>query len=284
MSNLLPRLEFGLQALVQRQRQCPFCRGVDHRVVAKKHLVVRVRKCVTCNLYFTDPIYKSRLGDLYDSLYNAEGLTTQLPDGGTLRTLKATRFGTSDKNCARQLVALEALEAGPRLLEIGSSWGYFLYQARAVGFDPIGVEPARTRREYGVRELGVDIRPSIGAVAETGFDIVYSAHTLEHLTDAHAFFASCHERLRSGGVLAIEVPHFDLEALGANVLSIIGAVHPLGLSRPFFETALPRTGFACVGMFDAWTGVPNHPSRTPSEGNLIVIARKLAERPQRRIA
>ena len=64
MPNLLPRIEFGLQALVRRQRACPFCGGRDHRVVARKRGVLRIRRCADCHLYFTDPIYRSFVGDL----------------------------------------------------------------------------------------------------------------------------------------------------------------------------------------------------------------------------
>ena len=53
-------------------------------IVARKNGVIRIRRCRDCFLYFTDPIYRSHLGDLYDSLYRAEGLTTTLPDAKTL--------------------------------------------------------------------------------------------------------------------------------------------------------------------------------------------------------
>lgn len=275
MSNLLPRIEFGLQALVCQQRECPFCQGANHVVVARKHGVVRIRRCDSCRLYFTDPIYKSRIGDLYSSLYDAEGSTTTVPSEAALAALKATTFGESDKNCAAQMLALARLGAGRRLLEVGSSWGYFLYQAQAAGFVAVGVEPGTMRRDYGVRELGVDIRPSIDDVIEGEFDVVYSAHTLEHISEANFFFSSCYDRLRVGGLLAIEVPHFDLELLGPTALSIIGAVHPLGLSKPFFEIAVPRAGFKLMGIFEDWTAVPSSPVAVAKPGNLIVIAEKL---------
>lgn len=280
MPNLIPRIEFGFQALFRRQRACPFCQTRDHSVVARKYGVVRIRRCKTCFLYFTDPIYRSHIGDLYESLYRAEGSTTTLPHKRELDALKATNFASSEKNCTPQIEALKRLGAGRTLLEVGSSWGYFLHQANAAGFTTVGVEPGRTRREYGVRELGLDIRDSMKAVRGVEFAIIYSAHTLEHISEVSGFFSDCYDRLRAGGLLVIEVPHFDLLNLDKRVLSIIGAVHPLGLSRSFFNQALPKEGFRIVGVYDTWTGVPSSPMSGYREGVLIIVAEK-ALRPAR---
>jgi SAM-dependent methyltransferase len=184
-------------------------------------------------------------------------------------------FGASDKNCSVQIQTLRHLGAGARLLEIGSSWGYFLYQAKAAGFNGIGVEPNRPRREYGVRELGVDIRSSIDDVQADGFDVIYSAHTLEHISKPNVFFSECFNRLKPGGLLAIEVPHFDLALLGERALSVIGAVHPLGLSQSFFQVALPLAGFKTVRICDDWTSVVSTDVAAPRGGCLIVIAQKM---------
>jgi SAM-dependent methyltransferase len=274
MPNLVPRVEFALQALFRRQLTCPFCESRNHSVVARKNVVIRIRHCHDCFLYFTDPIYKSQIGELYDALYDAEGSTTTLPDRARLEQLTSTNFHDSDKNCAPQLSALKRVAPAGTLLEIGSSWGYFIHQANAAGFASVGVEPCRTRREFGVRELGVDIRESIAAVGETRFDMIYCAHTLEHIPAVAPFFSDCHRLLTDRGLLVLEVPHFDLAALGEAVLPIIGAVHPLGLSPFFFQTALPESGFAVVGIYDEWSSVPSVTMASSSAGNLIVVGEK----------
>lgn len=277
VAHLIPRIDFGVQALFRRQRTCPYCAGGDHTIVARKNGVIRIRRCQDCFLYFTDPIYRSHLGDFYDSLYHAEGLTTTLPDARTLRELRASNFAHTGKDAAAPIEALTRLTPGRALLEIGSSWGYFLYQARASGFAAVGIEPGRTRREFGVHELGVDIRESINSVGDARFDIIYCAHTLEHIADVGPFFSDCHRHLREGGLLVVEVPHFDLEALGNGVLSIIGAVHPLGLSQPFFKQVLPREGFQLLGLYDRWDSVPSSPMAGCLEGVLIVVAAKRSQ-------
>ena len=276
MPNLIPRIEFAVQGLFRRQRSCPFCDGRNHVVVARKHGVIRVRHCQDCFLYFTDPIYQSYLGDLYESLYRAEGSTTTLPGPRQLEHLLATNFSGTDKDGSRQIAALRRLKPHGTLLEIGSSWGYFLHQANTAGFATVGVELGRTRREFGVRKLGVDIRDSMTSLGDAQFDLIYCVHTLEHIPDVAPFLRSCHDHLKDGGVFVIEVPHFDLGKHGSGTLAIIGAVHPLGLSPPFFRVALPATGFRVVGIFDNWDSVPFHPVESPGEGSLIVIAEKLA--------
>jgi len=274
MGNLIPRLEFSVQSLFHRQRRCPYCGGLNHSVAARKYGVIRIRLCKDCCLYFTDPVYRSRLGDFYNSLYQAEGLTTALPDTSMLKQLMASRFSCSDKDATAAIAALTRITRGRQLLEIGSSWGYFLFQARVHGFVAVGVEPSRMRREFGVRRLGVDIRESLDQLKDASFDIIYCAHTLEHISNISTFFPDCYRRLRQGGVLAVEVPHFDLALCGNKVLSIIGAVHPLGLSQPFFKRVLPREGFELLGFYDRWASVLSTPFSQSSEGVLIVVATK----------
>src|SRR5262249_52814851 len=115
--NLVPRLEFVLQSLYRRQQSCPFCASGNHSVVARKRGILRIRHCLVCGLYFTDPIYRSRLGNLYDRLYRAEGSTTTLPAEPALEALRTTNFARSDKNCAPQLEALQRLTDGRSILE-----------------------------------------------------------------------------------------------------------------------------------------------------------------------
>lgn len=274
IANLIPRIEFAAQGVFRRQRSCPFCQGRNHAVVARKYGIVRIRHCRDCSLYFTDPIYQSYLGDLYETFYRAEGFTTTLPDLNRLEHLLATDFAATDKDCSRQIAALKRLRPDGALLEIGSSWGYFLHQANTAGFAATGIEIGRTRREFGVRDVRVNIRESLDLLGDAQFDLIYSAHTMEHIPATQAFLNACRDRLKEGGWLAIEVPHFDLQKFGSSALSIIGAIHPLGLSVPFFLFALPATGFEVVGIFDNWDSVPSHPVDSPGEGGLIVVARK----------
>jgi SAM-dependent methyltransferase len=281
LDNLLPRLEFLAQAVVRREERCPHCGATDLETLARKWAVVRIRRCRLCALAFTDPIYRSRLGDLYDRLYAGQGSTTELPEAERLAELVASGFAGSDKDFRARVARLRELGPGRRLLEVGSSWGYFLHQAAAGGFDATGVEIGSRRAEYGRSRLGVRILPGLDALSPGSFDVVYTSHVLEHFTDLSGVFPRLRELLVPGGALVVEVPHFDWPAGGSEALSFVGAVHPLGFGGEFFRRSLPRHGFELVGFFERWEDLPQRPLPQPRGPNLVCVARRPAEAPAR---
>ncbi len=187
-----------------------------------------------------------------------------------LTRLKESNFANTDKDFNRRILTIKAHCRGEKLLEIGSSWGYFLYQAKRHGYEAAGIEIGERRRNFGVKQLGVDIFSGFGALPKQTYDIVYSSHVLEHFADLSTFFSSINSCLRVGGSLLIEVPNFDFRALGAKTLSIIGAVHPLGFSSEFFSRNLTKYGFRIAGFYDSWVAFPTM-ARERSTGDVIIV-------------
>lgn len=279
MINFFPRCEFLLQGVFRQQRTCPHCGSGNCALVARKHLVTRIRECAECKLYFTDPIYRPLLSSkFYDALYRAEGLTTRLPGESELRDLIATDFANSDKYFRDRIDAIRSLAPSPHLLEIGSSWGYFLHQWNRRAGNAVGIEISDCRRSFGIDRLKVDIVKDFESLGTHRFDIIYTAHTLEHFTDLSTIFPAIHAHLRANAALVIEVPNFALRERGAQSLPIMGAVHPLGFSRNFFATALPKYGLKVCGFFDSWDCFPHRPSPAALGGtadNIICLARRI---------
>lgn len=273
MSNLLPRLQFLGQALYRRQRSCPHCGAAEVRRRARKYGVVRVLQCQRCSLFFTSPIYRN--ARLYDGAYSAEGSTTDLPGEVELDLRKRTLFAGTDKDSLERLRLLRGLGGGRRLLEIGSSWGYFLFQAQRMGFKAAGVEPGRRRREFGISRLGVDLVSRLEELAERRFDLIYTAHALEHFTDLSDVFARIAQLLEAGGHLVIEVPHFDWPGRGRRALPAIGAVHPLGFTPGFFAENLPRHGLEVLGLYSSWSEFPGSRLEQAGDDVVLCLARKL---------
>lgn len=275
MTNLIPRIEFIIQSLFRKQSYCPHCHSRNLIDVTNKYFFVKINKCESCYVYFTSPIYKPLLvSNLYEQLYSAEGYTTLVPSRNELEQLINSNFDLSDKYFQKRIELIKAYCERNKMLEIGSSWGYFLYQAHQQGFDTTGVEISKKRRLFGIKNLGVDIVDSIQKLEQESFDIVYTAHTLEHFTDISTIFTDIYSILKSKGKLFIEVPNFDWEKFGQKSLHHVGAVHPLGFSSEFFQKNLPKYGFNLLGFFDSWNEFPNNPVAKSQSEVIIVVAEK----------
>jgi 2-polyprenyl-3-methyl-5-hydroxy-6-metoxy-1,4-benzoquinol methylase len=274
----LPKLELMVQAAINKQSFCPHCGSHNLSEIQRKYLLVKITKCSDCNLYFTDPIYESFLADnLYNSLYEAEGSTTHCPNDRELEKLKENKFYSSDKFFGTRLQAIKSICEGENLLELGSSWGYFLYQAQQYGFKATGIEISEPRRLFGIDKLGVNIVKSPAQLQDLLFDLVYTSHVLEHFVDLSTIFVQINHLLKLTGKLIIEVPNFDFEAFGSQCLSTIGAIHPLGFSSEFFSKNLPKYGFRVISFYDSWESFPNIKVTKSSEGVVILFAEKIAE-------
>ena len=275
MSNLIPRLEFIFQSFFKTQKCCPYCKEKNLKLTATKNFFIKIQECESCNLYFTDPIYKPwLLSSLYDNLYAAEGSTTTMPTTSELEKLKETSFDNSDKCFLERLKIIKDKFGTGKLLEFGSSWGYFLYQAKHFGYDAKGIEISDPRRNFGINNLRVSIFKSLHEIPDEDFNIIYTAHTLEHLTDLSNIFSDFSRLLSENGKLLIEVPNCDFSTPGKNPLNLIGAVHPLGFSKAFFEKNLPKYGFQNVDVFKNWKDLSVSGQDNQDEGNIIVVASK----------
>jgi len=273
MPNIIPRLEYFVQAMIGINfcAKCPHCRSDNTVIIRRKFWFIRIRECKDCLIYFTDPIYRR---NIYSNLYDG-GVVTALPSRADIGRIKADNFKTIDRNYDQQLDAIKRVSRGNRLLEVGSSWGYFLYQASKKSFRSYGIEIDHGRSEYGKDLLGVNIYNSFDDVdTDTKFDAIFSSHTLEHFTDLTNVFSYIYEHLESDGYLFVEVPNVDLPYFGPNILTVMGAVHPLGFLSDFFIKNLPKYGFSDVQFFAEWNDIPGYPQTRSSANNLIVVAKK----------
>lgn len=108
---------------------------------------------------------------------------------------------------------------GGRLLEVGSSLGYFLNAARPL-FEAVGLEPSRwaarlARDRFHVQVTEDDLRP--GLFGNGTFDVVVAIDVLEHLPDPQLALTCLASFLRPGGILYVVTPNiasFSARLLG----------------------------------------------------------------------
>ena len=228
------KLEYVVQSLIKENNvACPHCNSKKTTVIGKKYYITQIIECNDCLLCFMNPIYKkSVFGNLYDKLYKAEGLTTSFPSELELDRFKSNNFSNTDKDFSLAINFIKELrhrEEGNKeisLLELGSSWGYFLFQASKNEINATGVEISDYRRSYGVEKLNVNICASIDDIRGEVYDVIFTNHVLEHFTDLSTIFNSLSNALKDKGHLVIAVPHYNYYEKD-NIDNIVGQVHPL---------------------------------------------------------
>jgi 2-polyprenyl-3-methyl-5-hydroxy-6-metoxy-1,4-benzoquinol methylase len=110
----------------------------------------------------------------------------------------------------RRLEFLRHHGARGRLLEIGAASGHFLEEARAAGFQPLGVEPDAGLAKRVTERSGIQV---LGGFVETveldsgAFETVCAWHVLEHLYEPRTALDRIVDALAPGGKLFLEVPN-----------------------------------------------------------------------------
>jgi 2-polyprenyl-3-methyl-5-hydroxy-6-metoxy-1,4-benzoquinol methylase len=110
-------------------------------------------------------------------------------------------------NARWRLDLIRQLKPSGKLLEVGCARGDFLSVAGEY-FDVSGVEPNPELAEFASRIAPIH-RDVIEQTPWRDFDIVASFHVVEHVHSPRSFIGAAAERLKPGGLLAIETPNID---------------------------------------------------------------------------
>ncbi|MGY8993668.1 MAG: class I SAM-dependent methyltransferase [Rhodospirillales bacterium] len=150
-----------------------------------------------------------------------------------------------------------------RVLEIGCGYGDKLLLFRRLGFSIVGQEANVTRaalcRRLGIPVIEHDVAEE-GELDQSGpFDLIYSTHVLEHVTNTVDHMKGFCRLLREGGYVFIEVPDFWQGE---------------GLIRQTHGIAHCQT-FTAHSLMALMRRVGLQPVRVAADTNLYVVARKL---------
>jgi SAM-dependent methyltransferase len=103
--------------------------------------------------------------------------------------------------------------SGGRLLEIGSSYGGFLYLAKNTGFKVASVEMDKRCCDFINEYIDVKVFNTDDPVKELEhmrfYDVVCLWQTLEHLPDPLGLLDAVYTSLRVGGILVLSTPNPD---------------------------------------------------------------------------
>lgn len=139
-----------------------------------------------------------------------------------------------------------------RLLEVGAAAGFLLDEARAAGWQGVGIEPNDAMAAHARDALGLDVRSGrLGEVPlePASFDAACAFHVVEHLDAPLDALRAVHDALRPGGHVLVEVPN----ARSAAARRLGAAWQPLDLPYHVghhgprsLRTLLERAGFDVV--------------------------------------
>ena len=266
------KIAYFLQALfIKNDKRCPYCHRADYEVVAKKYKLVDICFCKKCSLYWTNPIF--RFPYFYNFFYNFSNNKVSNSGEREIKQLLESNFKNSGRDYKLLLVKLRKIVFGNKILEFGSSWGYFLWQARKLGFDVTGVEISVRCREIG-KKLGLTILPDLDGLVKKNkkFNLIFTSHVLEHVgSEINLVFDKFYKLLENNGLLFIEVPNL-LHKNNHIDSKLMGAFHPLGFSKEFFLKNLSQKGFSKIKIFVGYNKLLKNYQNDNS--SLIIMARK----------
>lgn len=217
---------------------CPICDSQDHKsIISSKDYynkiegTFHVNQCQECNFIFTNPIPQ------------AEHIQKFYPDSsGYYQPVKPASTGFSyelkkkvlinylqypgSKNLIHKIILFPLFlfyrtkwriqgypkfEGNGSILDIGCSYGSFLYQLNQLGWKTKGIEMNQNAVDYGRKALQLDIdRLTLDDYDSNElFDVITMRMVLEHLERPISILKKCHSLLKPGKQLIVSVPDFS---------------------------------------------------------------------------
>jgi 2-polyprenyl-3-methyl-5-hydroxy-6-metoxy-1,4-benzoquinol methylase len=137
-----------------------------------------------------------------------------------------------------------------RLLEIGSSYGFFLDAARRDGWETAAIELDDRAATYGRENLGLKTyRGTLESEfdrLEPPYDAIATFHVIEHVRDPIDFLLRCRKLLREEGVLVLKTPNVSswiAKRTGPYWQWLSPPAHIHLFSPPALALALEKCGF-----------------------------------------
>jgi 2-polyprenyl-3-methyl-5-hydroxy-6-metoxy-1,4-benzoquinol methylase len=216
---------------------CPSCGSISHNIIDRKWLVTTLRRCPKCKLLHRAPCTpKEKQREFYQKTYE-QGFTTDMPLDDELARLVEREFRNTPRDYTGYINLLWSLgvQRGAHILEFGCSWGYGAWQLMKAGFEIAAYEISQPRCQYARDKLGIRAHENLASIKEK-YDVVFSAHVLEHVDSVESSISAQLERLRPEGLLVAITPN------GSSVYRktrpndfhhLWGSVHPQLLDEQF---------------------------------------------------
>jgi len=223
-----------------KEISCIFCGIPSENPVIKENGYIG-KRCRECGLIYISPRpSQDEIIDLYG--HNSAHISAQEHISDEYRKRLYARH---------HLGKLKKFAGGGQILEIGAGAGFFLDEARKLGFDPFGLEFNPHQAGFMRNHLGIPcIEKPLSTDIFNGkrFDVIYHCDVISHLYDPLFDFRVMNTLLKDHGILFFETGNFA--EMGQSYYSYIPTfMYPdhlffFGLNN--LKTLLDKTGFELI--------------------------------------
>ncbi len=160
----------------------------------------RIVKCLDCGLIFANPrIHSHDIIAAYsdmedDESYLKEEMGRRMAAHLLLKKIKKFKL------------------QGNKLLDIGCSIGFFLDEARKMGWNVSGVEISKWAVKYAKEKLSLTVHHASledAKLPDNHFDVVIMQDTIEHLLNPRETLLEIKRILKPGGIVYVNTPNID---------------------------------------------------------------------------
>ncbi len=217
-----------------KDQQCFLCGSNNYRLIVTKSKYGIV-KCKNCDFVFTTPILSEQELETYYKKFDYKDI------------LSAERIIRLDAKKSLGKINKYIKTKGD-LLDVGCGRGYFLDEARKLGWSSYGVDVSELVTEYARNKLHLTIFHSdiFSFKSKQTFDLITLNQVIEHFVNPERLINKCSEFLTSGGLLYIATP--NVESISAKVLKdnfdhYIPPEHVSYFSQHTLRKLLKKLGF-----------------------------------------
>lgn len=227
-----------------------------------------IRKCQNCGLRFVNPLGAFRGANETEDYFLNEYLPLHLSNWENSLAERKAHLAMIREYCS--------LPSSPKLLDVGCALGLMLQQAKASGWEPVGLETSHFAAQYAEQRTNCPV--FVGTLEQAcfdseSFDVVTLMDLIEHVAAPRALMDEVRRILRPGGVVFIVTPNFGsifVKLYGPTAYSIGPDEHITYFQPSTITRLLRQSGFShiVVGSKDIYAANLNRFLRRESNQNI----------------
>lgn len=252
-----------MQSEIRALRPCPLCGEMS-----SDQVFLTIRKCKDCGLRFVNPLGAFRGTNETEDYFLHEYLPLHLSNWENSLAERRAHLAMIREYCS--------LPPSPRLLDVGCALGFMLQEAKASGWEPVGLETSRFAAQYAQQKS--NCRVFTGTLEQArfeskSFDVVTLMDLIEHVVAPRGLMDEVRRILRPDGVVFIVTPNFGslfVKLYGPTAYSIGPDEHITYFQPSTMMRLLRQSGFSriVVGSKDIYAANLNRLLRREPHQNI----------------